>query len=174
MRNLLCVALLFSVTAAPLAAGASTAKHVVRRHKIIHAQGIGVVVDQSKMIALTRPAKSIFVGNPTIADVTIIDGRHAFVLGKTFGVTNLIALDDEGREITNQLITVVNNHAAVTVNVAGTQYNYSCTSAHCEAAPRPGDVTEFVSRTESAITSHQDSAVKNATSAGSTQQVAGP
>jgi hypothetical protein len=121
------------------------------------------------MVVLAKPAKSMFVGNPTIADVTIVDARHAFVLGKTFGVTNLIALDAEGRQISNQQITVVNGQQAVTYNLASGQYNYSCTRAHCETMPRPGDVSTYFGNTEQAIATHEDSGIKYATGASTAQ-----
>jgi len=168
MRHTLCVALLASAMISSSAA-AAPAKHGRHPHKLHPPAGIGVVVDQAKMISLARPAKTIYVGNPTIADITIIDGRHAFVLGKTFGVTNLIAMDADGQQISNQQITVVNSYAALTFNDGANQSSYSCTRARCETMPRPGDQAAFVSATESAVTTHLDTSLKNATGAGAGQ-----
>jgi hypothetical protein len=44
-----------------------------------------------------------------------------------------------GTPVTNQQVTVLNAGAAVTVNRGADQFNYMCTSAHCETMPRPGD-----------------------------------
>jgi len=168
MRLMLCIALLASASILPATTQASTTKHVRYVHKVVRPSGIGVVVDQAKMVSLERPAKAMFVGNPSIADVTVVDAKHAFILGKTFGVTNLIALDAAGRQIANQQITVVNGQQAVTYNLGAGQYNFSCTHAHCETAPRPGDPTTYWQNTEGAIATHEDAAVKNATNAGTT------
>ena len=46
----------------------------------------------------------------------MIDLQHAFLLGKTFGLTNMIALDTDGKQISNQQVVVYNNGAAVTIN----------------------------------------------------------
>ena len=41
--------------------------------------------------------KTVFVGNPVIADVTVIDAKHIFLLGKNYGTTNLVALGRFGQ-----------------------------------------------------------------------------
>jgi hypothetical protein len=166
-------AIRFAILAAAvplLAASAATAAHVkhahlTKKHKIVRNLGIGVTVDEARVITFAQPAKTVFVGNPTIADVNIIDARHAFILGKTFGTTNLIALNENGSQIENKQITVVNLQAAVTVNRGPDSFNYSCTRAHCETAPRPGDPKIYVDNTENAISGHADLGVKSATPA---------
>ena len=96
----------------------------------------------------------------------MIDSQHAFLLGKTFGVTNMIALAADGNQISNQQVTVLNNGAAVTINRGADQFNYMCTHAHCETAPRPGDPSQFVGNTEGTATSH----ASTATAAGANAQ----
>jgi hypothetical protein len=169
MRLILCIALMASAIALPTVGDASTTKSAHHAHRVVRPAGIGVVVDQAKMVEIERPAKSMFIGNPTIADVTVLDARHAFILGKTFGVTNLIALDADGRQISNQQVTVVNGQQAVTYNQGSGQYNFSCTHAHCETMPRPGDVQTFFTNTEQAIATHEDAGAKYAASAGTAQ-----
>jgi hypothetical protein len=167
MRRTLRLALFASAMIAPGVAGAVPMKHVHYSHRIVRPAGIGIIVDQAKLVSLERPAKAIYIGNPTIADITVVDASHAFVLGKTFGTTNLIALDADGRQISNQQVTVVNGWNAVTYNQGVGQYNYSCTRAHCETMPRPGDVTAYVTNTDQAIATHQDAGIKNASGTGS-------
>jgi len=175
VRHILCVTLLASVTAASGAAEAAPPRHVHHWHRIVAphagAAGLGVSVDQATLVTLGKPAKTIFIANPTYADLSIIDARHAFILGKTMGVTNLIALDADGRQITNQQVTVVNNREALTYNLGPGQYNYTCTKAHCENLPRPGDPVTYVTNTEQAVSTHEDAAVKNATGTPAGQQV---
>ena len=149
--------------------------HPVHRHHVVHVKaaivhhadaGLGVTIDQARLIEFPKPVKTVFVGNPTVVDVSMIDSQHAFLLGKTFGVTNMIALAADGNQISNQQVTVLNNGAAVTINRGADQYNYMCTHVHCETAPRPGDPTGYVSNTESTATSHSGAA----TGAGSNVQ----
>jgi hypothetical protein len=141
--------------------------HPVHRHHVVHAKvavvhyadaGLGVTIDQARLVAFPKPVKTVFVGNPTVVDVSMIDSQHAFLLGKTFGVTNMIALAADGNQISNQQVTVLNNGAAVTINRGADQFNYMCTHAHCETAPRPGDPAPFVSNTEGTATSHASAA----------------
>lgn len=120
--------------------------------------GVAVAIDQARMVSFSEPVKTVFLGNPTIADISMIDSEHAFLLGKTFGVTNMIALGPDGKQISNQQVVVLNDGEAVTVNRGADQYNYMCTPSHCETAPRPGDPQAYVNNTESTTTSHESSA----------------
>ena len=145
------------------------AAHVTHVRKVVDA-GIGVMIDEARMISFEKPVKTIYLGNPTIADINVIDAQHAFVLGKTFGSTNLIALDVDGNQISNRQLTVVNQTAAVTLNRGPDQYNLSCTRAHCETAPRPGDSSTYVGTTESAASGHSGLALKSAGTPSQTAQ----
>ena len=74
----------------------------------------------------------------------MIDPYHAFILGKTFGTTNLIALGPQSQTVANQQITVLNRGGGVvTLNKGAAQFSYTCTTVHCEASPLPGDQTQF-------------------------------
>lgn len=70
------------------------------------ADELTVTKDESKVIKLTAPASTVVVGNPEIADVTMQDGSTAFVTGKGFGSTNVIAMDDHGRQIATFRVVV--------------------------------------------------------------------
>lgn len=104
------------------------------------AGGIALPIDQARVIAFAQPATTVFVGNPTMADVTVIDPTHVFVLGKAFGTTNLIALDARGKVLANEALTVEGHVAStVTLNLGSVQQTYACAAGRCEAAPVPGD-----------------------------------
>jgi hypothetical protein len=174
------ISTLMFATALPLATAAATAPvcpvkphHTVHAHKaVVHhtAGGVGVTIDQARLVSFPEPVKTVYVGNPWIADVSMVDAEHAFLLGKTFGVTNLIALSADGKQISNQQVTVLNNGAAVTVNRGPEQFNYMCTAAHCETAPRPGDPQPFVAGVEGPATAHEAQGTAGAAApAGSSQ-----
>lgn len=49
-----------------------------------------LVVGKSTLLRLPAPIERISVGNPAVADVTLISARELYMLGKTFGSTNVI------------------------------------------------------------------------------------
>lgn len=142
---------------------AQASSHKTMHHARKHVSaGIGVMVDEARLVSFARPAKTVFLGNPEIADVDILDPRHAFVLGKTMGLTNLIALDANGAQIENKSVIVTNTFAAATLYRGSDSFNYTCTSVHCETAPRPGDPKNYVDNTEGAVMAHEEIGAKGA------------
>ncbi|MEJ0027980.1 MAG: pilus assembly protein N-terminal domain-containing protein [Rhizomicrobium sp.] len=104
------------------------------------AAGVSVPMDEVRTVTFGKPVTTVYVGNPSIADVNVIDSRHAFVLGKSFGTTNVIALDSQGREISNTSVTVSGARGAtVTLTRGAAQTTLACSSSRCETAPLPGD-----------------------------------
>ena len=105
------------------------------------AQGnISVAMDQVRVVTFARPVKTVFVGNPTIADVTVIDPTHVFLLGKSFGTTNIVALDDEGHQAADERVTVFGSEQnIVTLQRGPGRVTLNCASERCEATPTPGD-----------------------------------
>ncbi|CCV03204.1 conserved exported hypothetical protein [Mesorhizobium metallidurans STM 2683] len=74
--------------------------------------GIEVTMNQAKIVKLSRPADTVVVGNPAIADASVQDASTIVLTGKGFGVTNLVVLDQEGSPIVDEQITVVRQAAA--------------------------------------------------------------
>lgn len=70
------------------------------------AEGINVVMHQAKIIKLARPADTVVVGNPEIADVAVQDSTTLVLTGRGFGVTNMVVLDLEGRPVVDEQIIV--------------------------------------------------------------------
>ncbi len=120
---------LFAMTAG-LAGGASAADLIVS-------------YDQSQLLRLPRPVASVIIGNPSIADVTVQGGNLLVVTGKTFGVTNIIALDAERNIIQDQRV-VVQRDDVRTVNLTkgGLRQSYSCTP-NCSPTLTIGDDTAY-------------------------------
>ena len=146
------------VLAAPAAHAAPAPKHAVK-HAAHASDGVTVPMDEARLITFTQPVATLFIGNPTIADVTIIDSHHAYLLGKTFGATNMIGLDASNHQVMNAQVNVTNRMiGSVTLNRGADTYNYSCTELHCETNPRPGDPSTFVNTTESTAQQHEPNA----------------
>jgi Flp pilus assembly secretin CpaC len=91
-----------SVRLAAVAAAAilsfATAAHAV--------SGIEVVMNQAKIVKLARPADTIVIGNPAIADASVQDANTIVLTGRGFGVTNLVVLDQEGNPIVDEQVIV--------------------------------------------------------------------
>jgi hypothetical protein len=104
------------------------------------AAGVEIPLDQVHVLAFKAPVKTVFVGNPVVADVTVIDSTHVFILGKNFGTTNLVALDEKGQEFFNEQVTVLDRPGSVVTLQRGTaKTTLNCNTSRCEAAPTPGD-----------------------------------
>lgn len=107
------------------------------------ANDLVVRYDQSQLLRLPRPATDIIIGNPSIADVTLQGGNLLVVTGRTFGVTNIIALDADRNVIQDQRVTVTRDTARmVNLHKGSLRQSYSCTPT-CQPTLTIGDDTTF-------------------------------
>jgi hypothetical protein len=99
----------------------------------VMAASLGVPLNQSVMVNLPAPAHNVFLGNPTVADVTMSDQRHVVLTGKAGGVTNLIVTDLRGRTIFSREIVVSLTAGGNRVSLinGGNVISYAC-SPDCE------------------------------------------
>ena len=112
------------------------------------ADDLVVRFDQSQLLRLPRPVSEIIVGNPSIVDVTVQGGNLLVVTGKTFGVTNIIALDNERNIIQDQRVMVARDeHGVVNLHRGATQQTYSCTP-NCAPMLNIGDDTDFFAKVQ--------------------------
>ena len=96
--------------------------------------GIEVTMNQAKIVKLTRPADTIVVGNPAIADASVQDASTIVLTGKGFGVTNLVVLDQDGSPIVDEQVTVVRQDASsVRIYRRASVQTMSCTP-YCESS----------------------------------------
>jgi Flp pilus assembly secretin CpaC len=122
----------FSTCLAALAIGVAAA--TLLTSPAIAGAGIDVVMNQAKIIRLARPADTIVVGNPLIADATVQDATTIVLTGKGFGVTNIVALDKEGTPIVDEQVTVARDSASsVRIYRRAEVQTMSCTP-YCESS----------------------------------------
>jgi Flp pilus assembly secretin CpaC len=128
------------------AAGFTLAAAIALSAKHAAAEDLIVKFDQSQLLQLPRPAAEIIIGNPSIADVAIQSGNLLVVTGKTFGITNIIALDAERKVIQDQRIIVRRDEVRV-VNVyrAADRSTFNCVP-QCNPTLVPGDSEVFFER----------------------------
>jgi len=102
-----------------------------------------VETNKTKPLKLKHAASSVVVGNPNVADVAVHDERLVFITGKTFGTTNLMIFNDEGKQIYAADIVVTTNTAnQVVVNRGGLNRTYSC-DGECRPVLNIGDEKDF-------------------------------
>ena len=101
---------------------------------------VNVTIDEAQLVKVDRPAAEIIVGNPSIADVAVQSGKLLVVTGKSFGRTNLIVIDAEGKEITNKMLSVQEPRTGLVTlqRGAGRRYSYYC-APNCAAELAVGD-----------------------------------
>jgi Flp pilus assembly secretin CpaC len=100
---------------------------------------VDVTIDFAKVMKIERPAHTIVVGNPGIADASVGDDQTLILTGKAAGTTNLIVLDDSGAEIMNATVRVSSDIRQLTTVFYGAQrQTFSCAPV-CEQVISVGD-----------------------------------
>jgi hypothetical protein len=131
------------------------------------AADVSVGLDEVRTLTFRDPVATIYVGNPAIADITMIDARHAFVQGKGYGRTNLVALNSDGKQVFGSSINVTGaNHGNMVILNRGSQrITLNCAGQRCEPTPMPGDGKEAYDPGNAVAAAHQGAARAAATGA---------
>ena len=99
---------------------------------------ITIYTDQAKILKLSGQPGTVVVGNPSIADVTV-QGEQVVLMGRSYGVTNIIILDREGKQLAALDVTVqITDKNAVHVFKAGGRMSLACAPV-CEQTLQVGD-----------------------------------
>ena len=99
--------------------------------------------DQSQLLQMPRAVSEIIIGNPSIADVSVQSGNMLVITGKTFGITNIIALDSDKNVIQDQRVVVERDERGiVNVSRAGQRQSFSCTP-NCAPTITIGDEAAY-------------------------------
>lgn len=122
-----------------IALGMTVAGFAVAAAGASKAEDLIVKYDQSQLLRLPRPAAEIIIGNPTIADISVQSGNLLVITGKTFGITNIIALDADRNVIQDQRVLVKRDEVKVVNLHRGAQrQSYNCTP-QCNPSITVGD-----------------------------------
>lgn len=106
-------------------------------------ESVIVMVDHAKVVRLPEKAQTVIVGNPAIADVAVQKNGVMIVTGKSFGVTNLIALDAAGALLAESLVRVgADSDSVLTVQRGLERESYSCTPV-CQPSAQLGDAQKY-------------------------------
>jgi hypothetical protein len=121
---------------------------------------VALALDEVHTLTFRNPVATVYVGNPTIADVTMIDARHAFVQGKGYGRTNIVALNRDNVQVFNASVTVTANDGGGTVilNRGAQRITLNCAGGRCEPTPMPGDGKDSYDAANGQAAAHQGAA----------------
>lgn len=113
-----------------------------------------VTIDQAKVAQLPAGTRTLVVGNPAIADVTMLKGGGAMVVtGKGYGLTNLIALDAQGNIIDEKSIEVEAAKAVLVVQRGNERESYWCNPV-CMPTVQVGDDNTVFTTASGQVTAH--------------------
>ena len=113
---------------------------------------VQVLVDEATLVRPDRSAAEIVVGNPSIADVSVQSGKVLAVTGKSFGETNLIVMDADGKVVANrQLIVQEPRTGFVTMYRGGARQTLHC-APYCTPPLVIGDTPDIFGAVASQIT----------------------
>ncbi|HEV2573332.1 pilus assembly protein N-terminal domain-containing protein [Methylocella sp. CPCC 101449] len=110
------------------------------------AEQITVVLDEAKVLLLPPNTSTIILGNPAIADVSMLKRNNQMILtGKSFGRTNLIALDVDGKSVGESTVVVINpaGGGGLVVQRGLQRETYNC-SPICNPTVTLGDDSKFM------------------------------
>jgi len=103
---------------------------------------ITVHLDQARLFKVPDRTATLVVGNPLIADVTVQPGGLMVVTAKSYGVTNLMALDRAGNTLMAAPIQVIGPVNTVVLHRGIERESYSCLPI-CERRIVLGDSTGY-------------------------------
>jgi hypothetical protein len=131
-----------------------------RVHTAPKSNDVALALDEVHTVTFNAPIATVYVGNPTIADVTMIDSRHAFVQGKGYGRTNIVALNHDNVQVFNAHVTVTGNEGGGTVilNRGAQRITLNCAGGRCEPTPMPGDDQKAYDTESGQVSSHETAA----------------
>lgn len=104
---------------------------------------INVLLDQAQIVRLPDQVRTLVIGNPAVADGTLQSGGLLVVTGKSFGTTNVIALDQRGNVLSEHQVTVAApKQETLTVWRGAQRETWSC-APRCEHSVMLGDNPDF-------------------------------
>jgi Flp pilus assembly secretin CpaC len=97
------------------------------------ASRLDVDINQSRRIVLRGAAANVVVGDPAIADVTMVDAHSVIVTGKGYGSTEVMVTDRGGRMLLDSRVAVsAPDDGRLTLHRGIAASEFAC-SPRCEA-----------------------------------------
>lgn len=122
-------------------------------------RAILVDLDYARIVKIPEGAQTLVIGNPLVADVTMLKNNQLMVItGKSFGTTNLIVLDRTGAQVGESIITVVPTHDKLVLQRGPHRESYSC-KPDCMPSIDLADDKEYMNQTIESMKLHDGSSI---------------
>ena len=95
------------------------------------AENLAVSAGEVARISLPGAVRDIVVGDPLVADVSVVNERTLVILGKRPGVTTVLAFDSAGRPLADRQVVVSATSAGVTIYRGPTSVGAYACGAQC-------------------------------------------
>ena len=119
-----------------LGLGAALAAAIAGSALAASTPSIVVPLDQQTRLSLTGSAYSVLVGNPAVADVTVIDSHTLYISGRGYGSTDVEILDVNGAVLYRGDIVVTGSEVGrVSVYRGSARTDLACAPG-CQVATR--------------------------------------
>ena len=101
-------------------------------------------LDRARIVEMPAGTHTLVLGNPSIADVTVLKRQNRLVLNaRAFGETNMIALDARGVALAELVLRVRSADHGLIVQRGMERESWSC-NPRCEPAVDPGDASRYM------------------------------
>jgi Flp pilus assembly secretin CpaC len=135
------------------------------------ARTIALAVGASEILRTRPGVATIVLGNPVIADASVINGTTIAITGKMPGGTNLILLDASGGEISRAVLQIGSRQTQVVVFGGEKTRNYSC-APNCITTPDSAPLETTASISVAPVT--PSASGRSVVPAGTSTEVGGP
>lgn len=104
---------------------------------------VTVLLDRAQVMRFPPSTETVVVGNPIIADVTMLKNSGEVILtGRGYGDTNLLFIDGSGRILSEAALRVREPPSMVVVQRGAERETYAC-QPRCQPTVTLGDNHEF-------------------------------
>ncbi len=130
---------------------------------------VTVMLDRAQIMAYPPETETVIVGNPIIADVTMLRNTGQVILtGKGFGDTNLLFLNGSGAVVGEARLRVREAPSVMVVQRGMERETYAC-HPRCEPTVALGDASTFMQRAMGDIQARNAQATGAATASSAVQ-----
>ena len=126
----------------------------------IQPDDLTVTLDLATLMRVPKETSTLVIGNPTIADASVQRNGLIVITGKSYGTTNLLMLDKDGRTLREVMISVKAPSSANLIVQRGVdRETYSC-HPRCQQTLTLGDSQKYFSEVNGQ-TSTRNAAAQN-------------
>jgi len=100
------------------------------------APSINVGLNQGLRVPVPGTIANVVATNPNIADVTVVDAHNVIIIGKAYGLAEVMVTDSTGRLLLDDIVNVaapLDN--VLTVYRGNNPQRYFCMPSRCEGMP---------------------------------------